>query len=86
LKHPAEPYSGNQVLAVSKGDLTMLNFFKKLKERWSVEQACRQTLEIYKTGTAEERQQIEDLLWEVGRQKNDMGQAEAVVKSLRNII
>jgi hypothetical protein len=64
----------------------MLNFLKKLRERWSVEQACRQTLEIYKTGTAEERQQIEDLLWEVGRQKNDMGQAEAVVKSLRNII
>jgi hypothetical protein len=86
LKHLAEPYSGNQVLAVSKGDLTMLNFLRKLRERWSVEQACRQTLEIYKTGTAEERQQIEDLLWEVGRQKNDMGQAEAVVKSLRNII
>ncbi len=64
----------------------MLNFLRKLRERWSVEQACRQTLEIYKTGTAEERQQIEDLLWEVGRQKNDMGQAEAVVKSLRNII
>jgi hypothetical protein len=50
LKHLAEPYSGNQVLAVSKGDLTMLNFLRKLKERWSVEQACRQTLEIYKTG------------------------------------
>jgi hypothetical protein len=64
----------------------MLNFFKKLKERWEVKQACRQTLEIYKTGTAEERQQIEDLLWEVGRQKNDMAQAEAVVKSLRKTI
>jgi hypothetical protein len=86
LKHLAELYSGNQVLAVSKGDLTMLNFLRKLKERWSVEQACRQTLEIYKTGTAEERQQIEDLLWEVGRQKNDMAQAEAVVKSLRQIL
>ena len=64
----------------------MINLFKKLKERWEVEQACRQTLEIYKTGTAEERQQIEDLLWEVGRQKNDMAQAEAVVKSLRQTI
>ena len=64
----------------------MLNFFKKLKERWEVDRACRQTLEIYKTGTAEERQQIEDLLWEVGRQKNDMAQAEAVVKSLRQTL
>ena len=64
----------------------MLNFLRKLKERWSVEQACRQTLEIYKTGTAEERQQIEDLLWEVGRQKGSMGEAEAVIKSLRNIL
>ncbi len=64
----------------------MLNFLRKLKERWEVEQACRQTLEIYKTGTAEERQQIEDLLWEVGRQKNDMAQAEAVVKSLRQTL
>ncbi len=51
-----------------------------------MEQACRQTLKIYKTGTAEERQQIEDLLWEVGRQKNDMAQAEAVVKSLRQTL
>jgi hypothetical protein len=51
-----------------------------------VEQACRQTLEIYKTGTAEERQQIEDLLWEVGRQKGNMGEAEAVVKSLRQTL
>ncbi len=64
----------------------MIKFFQKLKEKWEVEQACRQTLEIYKTGTAEERQQIEDLLWEVGRQKNDMAQAEAVVKSLRQTI
>ena len=64
----------------------MINLLKKLKERWEVEQACRQTLEIYKTGTTEERQQIEDLLWEVGRQKNDMAQAEAVVKSLRKTI
>ncbi len=64
----------------------MIKFFQNLKERWEVEQACRQTLEIYKTGTAEERQQIEDLLWEVGRQKNDMAQAEAVVKSLRQTI
>ncbi len=64
----------------------MIKFFQKLKERWEVEQACRQTLEIYKTGTAEERQQIEDLLWEVGRQKNDMAQAEAVVKSLRQTL
>jgi len=64
----------------------MINLLKKLKERWEIEQACRQTLEIYKSGTAEERQQIEDLLWEVGRQKNDMAQAEAVVKSLRNIL
>ncbi len=64
----------------------MLNFFRKLKEQWEVDRACRQTLEIYKTGTAEERQQIEDLLWEVGRQKNDMAQAEAVVKSLRQTI
>jgi len=64
----------------------MINLLKKLKERWEVERACRQTLEIYKTGTAEERQQIEDLLWEVGRQKNDMAQAEAVVKSLRQTL
>jgi len=64
----------------------MLNFFKKLKERWEVEEACRKTLEIYKTGTAEERQQIEDLLWEVGRNKGDLAQAEAVVKSLRQIL
>jgi hypothetical protein len=64
----------------------MLNFFKKLKEKWEVDRACRQTLEIYKTGTTEERQQIEDLLWEVGRQKNDMAQAEAVVKSLRQTL
>jgi hypothetical protein len=26
------------------------------------------------------------LLWEVGRQKNDMAQAEAVVKSLRQTL
>jgi hypothetical protein len=64
----------------------MLNFLRKLKERWSVKEVCRQTLEIYRTGTAEERQQIEDLLWEVGRQKNDMAQAEAVVKSLRQTL
>ena len=64
----------------------MLNFFKKLKEHWEVDRACRQTLEIYKTGTAEERQQIEDLLWEVGRQKGNMGEAEAVVKSLRQTL
>jgi hypothetical protein len=64
----------------------MLNLLKKLKERWEIEQACRKTIEIYKTGTAEERQQIEDLLWEVGRQKNDMTQAEAVVRSLRQVL
>jgi hypothetical protein len=64
----------------------MLKFLSSLKQRWEVEEACRKTLEIYKTGTAEERQQIEDLLWEVGRQKNDMSQAEAVVKSLRQIL
>jgi len=64
----------------------MINLFKKLKERWEVEQACRQTLEIYKSGTAEERQQIEDLLWEVGRQKGNMGEAEAVVRSLRQTL
>ena len=64
----------------------MINLLKKLKERWEVEQACRQTIEIYKTGTAEERQQIEDLLWEVGRQKKDMAQAEAVVESLRKTL
>ncbi len=64
----------------------MLNFFRKLKERWEVEDACRKTLEIYKTGTAEERQQIEDLLWEVGRNKGDIAQAEALVKSLRQTL
>jgi hypothetical protein len=64
----------------------MLKFFQKLRERWEIDQACRQTIEIYKTGTADERQQIEDLLFEVGRQKDDMGQAEAVIKSLRNIL
>ncbi len=64
----------------------MLKFFQKLKERWEVEDATRKTIEIYKTGTAEERQQIEDLLWEVGRNKGDMAQAEAVVKSLRQIL
>ncbi len=64
----------------------MLKFLQKIKERWEVEQASRQAIHIYKTGTAEERQQIEDLLWEVGRQKNDMSQAEAVVKSLRQIL
>ncbi len=64
----------------------MLKFFQKLKEQWEVDRACRQAIEIYKTGTAEERQQIEDLLWEVGRQKNDMAQAEAVVRSLRKTI
>jgi hypothetical protein len=47
---------------------------------------ARKTIEIYKTGTAEERQQIEDLLWEVGRNKGDMAQAEAAVKSLRQIL
>jgi hypothetical protein len=64
----------------------MLKFFQKLKQRLEVEDATRKTLEIYKTGTAEERQQIEDLLWEVGRQKNDMGQAETVIKSLRKTL
>jgi hypothetical protein len=64
----------------------MIKFLQKLKERWEVEEACRKTLEIYKTGSAEERQQIEDLLWEVGRNKGDMAQAEAVVKSLRQIL
>ncbi len=64
----------------------MLNFFRKLKERWEVEEACRKTIEIYKTGTAEERQQIEDLLWEVGRNKGDIAQAEALVKSLRQTL
>jgi len=64
----------------------MLKFLSLLKERWEVKEACRKTLEIYKTGTAEERQQIEDLLWEVGRNKGDMSQAEAAVKSLRQIL
>jgi hypothetical protein len=64
----------------------MIKFFQKLKEQWEVDRACRQTIEIYKTGTAEERQQIENLLWEVGREKNDMAQAEAVVKSLRQTL
>ncbi len=64
----------------------MLKFFQKLRERWEIDQACRQAIEIYRTGTAEERQQIEDLLWEVGRHKGNMGDAEAVVKSLRNIL
>jgi hypothetical protein len=64
----------------------MLKILQKIKERWDVEQASRQAIHIYKTGTAEERQQIEELLWEVGRQKNDMSQAEAVVKSLRQIL
>ena len=64
----------------------MIKFFQKLKEQWEVNRACRKAIEIYKTGTAEERQQIEDLLWEVGRQKNDMAQAEAAVKSLRKTI
>jgi len=64
----------------------MINLLKKLKEQWEVNRACRQTIEIYKGGTAEERQQIEDLLWEVGRQKGNMGEAEAVVKSLRETL
>jgi hypothetical protein len=64
----------------------MLKFLSLLKERWEVKEACRKTIEIYKTGTTEERQQIEDLLWEVGRNKGDMAQAEAVVKSLRQIL
>ena len=64
----------------------MIKFLQKRKEQWEVNRACRKTLEIYKTGTAEERQQIEDLLWEVGRQKGNMGEAEAVVKSLRQTI
>jgi hypothetical protein len=64
----------------------MLKFLSSLKERWEVEAATRKTIEIYKTGTAEERQQIEDLLWEVGRNKGDMAQAEAAVKSLRQIL
>jgi len=64
----------------------MIKFFQKLKEHWEVDRACRQTIEIYKTGTAEERQQIEDLLWEVGRQKGNMGEAEAVVRSLRQTL
>ncbi|MBW4549374.1 MAG: hypothetical protein KME25_33965 [Symplocastrum torsivum CPER-KK1] len=64
----------------------MIKFLQKLKEQWEVNRACRQTLEIYKTGTAEERQQIEDLLWEVGRSKGDMAQAEAVIKSLRQAL
>jgi hypothetical protein len=38
----------------------MIKFFQKLKEQWEVDRACRQTIEIYKTGTAEERQQIEE--------------------------
>ena len=64
----------------------MIKFLQKLKEQWEVNRACRQTLEIYKTGTAEERQQIEDLFWEIGRSKGDMGGAEAAVKSLRQIL
>jgi hypothetical protein len=64
----------------------MLKFLSSLKERWEVEDATRKTIEIYKTGTAEERQQIEDLLWEVGRNKGDMAQAEAAVRSLRQIL
>ncbi len=64
----------------------MLKFLSLLKERWEVKEACRKTIEIYKTGTTEERQQIEDLLWEVGRNKGDMAQAEAVVKSLRQTL
>ena len=64
----------------------MIKFLQNLKHQWEVEEATRKAIEIYKTGTAEERQQIEDLLWEVGRQKNDMAQAEAVVKSLRQTL
>ncbi len=64
----------------------MLKFLQKIKERWEVERASRQAIEIYKTGSAEERQQIEDLLWEVGRQKGNMGDAETVVNSLRKIL
>jgi hypothetical protein len=64
----------------------MLKFLQKIKERWDVEQASRQAIHIYKTGTAKERQQIEDLLWEVGRQKNNLTQAETVIKSLRKTL
>jgi hypothetical protein len=64
----------------------MFKFLSSLKERWEIEQASRKTIEIYKTGTAEERQQIEDLLWEVGRNKGDMGQAETVIRSLRQTL
>jgi len=64
----------------------MLKFLSSLRERWEVEQATRKTIEIYVTGTAEERQQIEDLLWEIGRQKGDMTQAEAAIRSLRQIL
>jgi hypothetical protein len=64
----------------------MFKFLQKLRERWEVEDATRKTIEIYKTGTAEERQQIEDLFWEIGRSKGDMGGAEAAVKSLRQIL
>ncbi len=64
----------------------MLKFLSSLKERWEIEEATRKTIEIYRTGSAEERQQIEDLLWEIGRNKGDMGGAEAAVKSLRQIL
>jgi len=64
----------------------MIKFLKKLKQRWEVEEATRKTIEIYTTGTAEQRQQIEDLLWEIGRNKGDMAGAEAAVKSLRQTL
>ena len=64
----------------------MIKLFQKLKEYREVRKATNEIIEIYTTGTADERQQIENLLWEVGRNKNDMGGAETVIKSLRKTI
>ncbi len=64
----------------------MLKFLKKLKERRDLDRTCRNAIEIYRTGTAQERQQLEDVLWEAGREHGDMGTAEEAVKSLRKLI
>ena len=64
----------------------LVKFLQKLKERRDLERTCRNAIAIYRTGTAEERQQLEDVLWQAGRESGDMVTAEAAVEGLRKLI
>lgn len=64
----------------------MFNFLKNLREQRENEEATRQTIEEYRTGSPEVRQEIEDLLWNVGKNKGDMAGAENIVKLLRKTL